>query len=472
MGGFNMAKRFLACTDFAKTTHLTRRQLLQVGTAGFLGLSLPQFLAASERASGRANQRHARAEAIILLHQFGGPPQMDTFDIKPHAPQGIRSEFQPIQTNVPGVIIGEGLPRMARVMDKVTLIRTMQHHMRNHNSATYFSLTGHAPPVDDIRLRDTLDLFPAYGSVVNRFLPGRNGMPAFVAYPYVIRDGSISPGQHASFLGKAHDPLLFTQDPNAPNFGLPELRLPANVSLDQLENRRAMLSIIDQQTQLLEESALARGISDNHQRALGMITSPRIREAFDLSREPAYVRDQYGRTTYGQSCLLARRLVEAGARFVNVYFSPTIGGNRSGWDMHGFDGQNISPILREWLLPQTDRTLPTLITDLDERGLLDTTLVVWMGEFGRTPRINNTNGRDHWPDCYTAVLAGGGVRRGHVHGSSDRIGAYPTGDLVRLGDLAATMFSLLGLDPHTEIYDRLNRPFPIATGSPVTGILA
>lgn len=466
-----MTKRMLACTDFASTS-LTRRQLLQVGTAGLLGLGLPQFLAARERATRGANQRRARAESIILLHQFGGPPQMDTFDIKPNAPQGIRSEFEPIQTNVPGVIIGEGLPRMAQVMDKVTLIRTVQHNMRNHNSATYYSLTGHAPPVDDIRLRDTLDLFPAYGSVVSRFLPGRNGMPAFVAYPYVMRDGSISPGQHASFLGKANDPLFFTQDPNAPDFGLPELRLPANVSLDQLENRRAMLAVIDQQTQLLEESAVARGISDNHQRALSMITSPRIREAFDISREPTHVRDQYGRTTYGQSCLLARRLVEAGARFINVYFAPSIGGDRSGWDMHGFNGQNISPILRNWLLPQTDRTLPTLLTDLDQRGLLDTTLVVWMGEFGRTPRINNTNGRDHWPDCYTVVLAGGGVRRGHVYGTSDRIGAYPTGDLVTLGDLAATMFELIGLDPTTEVHDPLNRPLPIATGSPVAGVIA
>jgi hypothetical protein len=350
----------------------------------------------------------------------------------------------------------------------------MQHTMRNHNSATYYSLTGYAPPVDDIRLRDSPDLFPAYGSVVDKLAPVSGGMPTFVAYPHVLRDGSITPGQHASFLGKAHNPLFFAQDPNSSGFGLPELQLPADVSLERLEARRELLKLIDEQSKLLDQSATARGIDETYQRAVSMLTSPKVREAFEIAKEPAKVRDAYGRTTYGQSCLLARRLVEAGAKFVNVYFASAIGGRSGtgGWDTHGFGGNPMNPILNDYLLPMTDQTLPTLLTDLKERGLLDTTLVVWMGEFGRSPRITKDAGRDHWPNCYTVLLAGGGVKRGYVHGGSDKTSSFPTGDVVRPDDLAATMYALLGLDPETVVYDTVGRPFPIAKGSPVTGVIA
>ncbi len=459
-----------ACPDFRRTA-LSRRQLLQVGAAGLLGLSLPQWLRAKEKSRGSVK---ARAKAVIFLHQFGGPSQFETFDMKPAAPAEVRGDFKPASSKLPGVPVCELLPRTAGVMDKVCLIRSMQHTMRNHNSATYYSLTGHAPPLDDIRLRDSLDLFPAYGSVVDRLAPVAGGMPTFVAYPHILRDGSITPGQHASFLGKAHNPLFFTQDPNAPGFGLPELQLPADVSLGRLENRRELLKLIDQQAELLDYSATARGIDESYQRAIAMLTSPRVKEAFDLSKEPESVRDRYGRTTYGQGCLLARRLVEAGAKFINVYFAASIGGrkNNGGWDTHGFGGNPMNPILRDYLLPVADQTLPTLLEDLDGRGLLDTTLVVWMGEFGRSPRINKDAGRDHYPQCYTALLAGGGVKRGYVHGGSDKTGAFPTGDVVRPDDLAATMFALLGIDPATEIRDALGRPFPIAKGEPVSGIMA
>ncbi len=458
-----------ACTDFARTS-LTRRHLLQAGGLGFLGLSLPDALRAAERPANRK----ARAKAVIFLHQFGGPSQIDTFDVKPNAPEAIRGEFKPIATRVPGVLISDRLPRTARVMDKVTLVRSMRHPMKNHNSATYYSLTGHAPPLDDIRLRDTRDLFPAYGSVVERLAPARPGVPSFVAFPHVLRDGSVTPGQHASFLGKACDPLLITQDPASPDFRLPELSLPANVSAERLESRREIQRLIDGQAELLDFSAKARGIDATYEKALSMLTSPRVRQAFDLSREPTALRERYGRTTYGQGCLLARRLVEAGVRFVNVYFASDIGGRRGtgGWDTHGFDNNPMYPILKDYLIPATDRTLPTLLLDLDERGLLDSTLVVWMGEFGRSPRINNMAGRDHWPQCYTALLAGGGVKRGYVHGASDRTGAYPANDPVRPDDLAATMFSLLGLDPKTEVSDALNRPLAISSGSPVMELLA
>jgi hypothetical protein len=449
---------------------LTRRHLLQVGTAGLLGLSLPALLRAEEKSA----KRKAKAKSVIFLHQFGGPSHLDSLDMKPGAPDGIRGEFKPISTKVADIQVCERLPRLAQVADKIALVRSVNHTMKNHNGATYYSLTGHAPPVDDIRLRDSLDLFPAYGSVVDKLAPAKGGMPTFVAYPHVLRDGSITPGQHASFLGKTYSPLLITQDPSSPDFRLPELSLPETLSLDRLENRREVQRLIDQQTELMEISPTAQGIDKLFQKALGMLTSPKVREAFDLSKESQTLRDRYGRTTYGQSCLLARRLVEAGARFVNVYFANNIGGrsNSGGWDTHAFDAVPMYPILKNYLLPVTDQAVPTLLDDLASRGLLDDTLVVWMGEFGRTPRINANGGRDHWPQCYTALLAGGGVQRGYVHGASDRTGSYPASDPVKPDDLAATMFALLGIDPHTEIRDAVNRPLPIAEGNPIAGVMA
>jgi hypothetical protein len=310
---------------------------------------------------------------------------------------------------------------------------------------------------------------------VDRFAPGVAGTPTFVAYPHVISDGSITPGQHASFLGQAHDPFFIQQDPNSVDFRLPELSLPANLNLQRLENRRRVMNLIDRSTEILEVSARARGIEAHYQRALSLLTSPTFRQAFDLSREPARLRERYGRTTYGQGCLLARRLVETGVKFVTVYFAATIGGQSTvdgGWDTHGFNNKPMYPILNDYLIPITDQTLPTLLHDLDDRGLLDSTLVVWMGEFGRSPRINNMAGRDHWPQCYTALLAGGGVKRGYVYGASDRFGAYPANNPVRPEDLSATIFHVLGIDPHTEVRDALNRPLPVSTGAVIQDVLA
>ncbi len=457
-------------SGFLARNTLTRRRLLQVGGLGLIGSLLPRLLEAGE---GRRSR--ARAKSVIFLHQFGGPSHIDTFDMKPSAPEQVRGQYRPIRSSAPGIVISEKLPRTARVMDRVTLVRSVRHEMRNHNSAGYYSLTGFAPPLDDQRLRDSRELFPAYGAVVDRFAPAARGTPTFVSYPYVIADGSITPGQHASFLGQQHDPFFIAQDPNAPDFRLPELSLPDNLSPERLQDRRAVMNLLDRQTRLLEISARARGIDAHYQRALTMLTSPTFRRAFDLASEPAAVRDRYGRTTYGQGCLLARRLVEAGVRFVTVYFSASIGGQSTvsgGWDTHGFNGHHMYPILDRYLLPITEQTLPTLIEDLEARGLLDETLVVWAGEFGRSPRINSLAGRDHWPQCYTVLLAGGGVRRGHVHGASDRSGAYPAHDPVRPEDLSATLFHLLGIDPHTEVRDALNRSLPISTGSVLGGILA
>jgi hypothetical protein len=299
-----------------------------------------------------------------------------------------------------------------------------------------------------------------------------SSVPSFVSLPHVLRDGSVTPGQTASFLGKPFDPFFIGQDPASPDFRLPELSLPASLPLERLDDRRGLLRMIDAQGDLLGWSETARGIDSFYDRALTMLAAPKVKEAFDLTRENPKTRDDYGRTTYGQSCLLARRLIEAGVRFVTVYYSHVIGGRgNGGWDTHG---DNFNQ-LKNRLLPITDRTVPTLIEDLQSRGLLDETLIVWMGEFGRTPKVENTakfgaDGRGHWPSCYTVLLAGGGVTPGAIYGSSDRIGAYPATDPVAPDDIAATMFWALGIDPKTEVYDTLRRPLPIAAGSPITDI--
>jgi len=459
-----------ACQDYRETCRLSRRALLRAGAGGIAGLNLPNLLRAAEVAP--AGER-VRAKHVIFLHQFGGPSHLDTFDLKPDAPDGIRGEFKPIASAVPGVRVSEHLPRTAKVIGRFAQVRSVHHGMKNHNSAAYYSLTGHVPPLDDIRLRDTQELYPAYGSTVARLRPADDpAVPTSVAFPHVLRDGSVTPGQAASFLGKAFDPFFIGQDPNRPDFRLPELSLPEGLPVGRLDDRRGLLKLIDAQGDLLRWSATAQGIDRFYDRALTMLAAPRVRRAFDLAEEPAALRDAYGRTTYGQSCLLARRLVEAGVRFVTVYFSNSIGSSAAGgWDTHA----NNFKGLKDRLLPMTDQTLPTFIEDLAARGLLDETLVVWMGEFGRSPRVTNTklfgpDGRDHWPHCYTALLAGGGIRGGAVYGASDRIGAYPAADPVTPDDLAATMYWALGIDPATEVRDTLGRPLPIAAGRPITAL--
>lgn len=444
---------------------LTRRLALRASMATFAGLSVPGLGLARAALA-------AKAKSVIFLHQWGGPGQHETFDMKPNAAERIRGDFKPIQSSLPGVPICELLPKMASWMDKVTLIRGLNHTMKNHNSAGYYSLTGYAPPSDDQRLRDSRELFPAYGSIVDRLSPASSGVPTFAALPHVIADGSITPGQHASFLGKRHDPLFVGTDPNQQEYKLPELTLPSSITPERLGRRREALRIVDAQAKGIDSLEKARGINEQLERAFSMVTSTRVRDAFDLSQEKEAVRNAYGRTTYGQSCLVARRLVEVGVRFVNVYFHRSIGGCDGGWDTHGFREKPMNPILKNHLLPMTNQTLPTLLADLKDRGLLDTTLVVWVGEFGRSPKINNQQGRDHWPQCYTALLAGGGVRKGHVHGASDKTGAFPALDPCKPEDLSATMFHLLGIDPKTEVRDSLNRPLVISPGQVIEGVLS
>ncbi len=466
-----MSSRTVACPDFYQDGKIARRSLLKVGAAGFAGLNLPRIL----RADAIGTSTTGKAKSIIFLHQWGGPSHIDTFDMKPDAPDGIRGEFKPISSQIPGVMVTEHLPNFSKVLHQFAQVRSVNHTMKNHNAAGYYSLTGHAPPLDDIRLRDTRELYPGYGSVISRFKPVEDpAVPTYVSYPYMLRDGSVTPGQTASFLGKSNDPFFVAQDPNSSKFQLPELNLPASLSLERLDDRRELMHLIDRQGELIGWSETAQGLDSFHDKALAMLGSPKVKQAFDLSKEPDVIRDAYGRTTYGQSCLLARRLIETGVRFVTVYYSASIGGKGSGgWDTHG---DNFNQ-LKTRLLPGTDQTIPTLINDLKSRGLLDETLVVWMGEFGRSPRVTNTaqfgpDGRDHWPKCYTALFAGGGITPGAIYGASDRIGAYPSLDPVRPDDIAATMFWALGIDPNTEVVDTLGRPLPIAAGKPITAIFS
>lgn len=456
---------------FTPSGQVHRRDLLRVGGAGLLGLNLPTLLQAQDQSA--ASIRKGTARSVIFLFQWGGPSHVDMFDMKPDSPEGYRSLYKSIGTSVPGMSVCEHLPETAKIMHRIAQIRTVHHSMNNHNSAGYVALTGVEPPIDDQRLRESLDLFPGYGSVVDAVAPSTNGMPTFVSFPYQISDGSTTPGQRASFLGKQHDPLFFRNDPNAADFRLSQLSLPSDISLERLHDRRQLQDLINQQARALDQSAAARGLDAYYERALGMLNSERLRDAFDLSKESDVLREAYGRTTYGQSCLLARRLVENGVKFVTAYFAQSIGGRSKtdgGWDTHGFDNTRMYEILPEWHFPVTDRTLPVLLNDLSDRGLLDETLVIWMGEFGRTPKINQNISRDHWPKCYTVLLAGGGIRGGAVYGASDKYGAVPDRDPVSMGDLAATMYYALGIDHTIEIRDNLNRPLPIAKGRPVAGI--
>ncbi|MDQ3623266.1 MAG: DUF1501 domain-containing protein [Verrucomicrobiota bacterium] len=461
-----------ACPSYHSTL-MSRRHALKVGGLGLLGLTVPGLLRAESLLT--KPKIKARAKSVIFLFQWGGPSHIDMFDMKPDAPEGIRGPYQPMTSKADGIQVCERLPKMAAVMDKVTLIRSVHHTMKNHNSAGYYALTGHAPPTDDQRLRDSLDLFPGYGSVVDALASSSGELPTAVSYPHVISDGSITPGQHGSFLGKGHDPLLVLQDPNAPVFSLPELSLPEGIPFERLQARRELQRLIDQQARLLDYSAQARGLDGYYEKAIAMLQSPKLRNAFDLAAEPEKVRESYGRTTYGQSCLLARRLVEAGTKFVTAYFSSNIGGQSTqsgGWDTHGFNNTRMFPIVEQYHLPITEQTLPTLLIDLEERGLLDETLVVWMGEFGRTPNINKNASRDHWPQCYTVLLAGAGVKRGFVYGASDKTGSYPAENPVRPDDVAATIFHLLGIDPDTEVQTAAGRPVAIANGKAISGVFA
>jgi uncharacterized protein (DUF1501 family) len=438
-----------------------RRQLLRAGALGFAGLNLAHLLEANA-AADTASAKHAKS--CILIYYYGGPSQVDTWDPKPNAPREVRGEFRPIATRVPGIQICEHMPMTAAIADRLAIVRSLHHPMRNHNSAAVEALCGRTPERGDLELLAAdPNSFPTYGAVLSHQALGRPGVPTHVSLPHVMYNVVELPGQTAGFLGAAHDAFRVNRDPNEPGFQAGALELPGDLSLGRLEDRRSLLSLVDAQTRGVGEAPM----TISQRRAFELLRSQDVRRAFDLSREVSAVRDRYGRTTLGQSMLLARRLVEAGVRFVNVN-DKIANGQLANWDSH----ENNFGRLKNDLLPPADRAFSALIEDLDERGLLESTLVVALAEFGRTPQINRQAGRDHWPDCFSMVLAGGGIRGGALYGASDRIGAYPSLDPVTPGDLAATLFWRLGLNHEATIRDIIGRPYRLAEGEPLRKLFA
>jgi hypothetical protein len=452
--------RRLCCADYVQTHH-SRRTILKVGALGAAELSQAALL----KAESEGRTRGATAKSVILLFQFGGPSHIDSFDPKPAAPSEIRGEFGLIDTNIPGRQVTEHLPKLAAMADRYALVHGIHHKSSSHNPGAYVALTGRESPINIVTLNAAANDFPHPGSIVDYLDHERRDVPTFVALPTMIADGPFrTPGEFAGFLGKKYDPLWVLKDPNAKDFRFDELALPEGVDVQRIRDRQQSLAEIAALSRLADKTAEVRGLADYQARAIDLVTSPATQKAFAIDEEPAAMRERYGRHQYGQSVLLARRLVEAGVRFVTVYYSRGI----SGWDTH----KDNFKTLKESRLPQTDETVSALLTDLADRGLLDETLVYWTGDFGRTPKINKDAGRDHWPACGTALFAGGGIAGGRVHGSSDGSGAAPAEDPSTPADVTATVFSALGFDPHTMIEDQLNRPLPISEGQPIRPLFA
>lgn len=450
------------------SARISRRDLLKVpvlagSVAGlsWCGSSQPNSASARESSSQTqsATCRRQPIQACILVFHYGGPSQFETYDPKPLAPAQIRGEWQSIPTAVPGVHIGEHLPHIAQILDRIALVRSVHHPMRNHNSAAAESLTGRTPLGGDLELlADDSRSFPTLGSAVGFALGDRAGVLPYVALPYTIYNVVQLPGQSPGILGGAYDRFQVFGDPNQENFRVPALELPAGRSSQQIQSRDTLLKSLD------SRSAIGPRMELCQDRARQLITSEKVRRGFEMGSEPTTVRQRYGRTLIGQSLLLARRLVESGVRFVTV-FDGMHNGQDANWDSH----QTIFPRHRQ-LIPPADQGVSALIEDLEQRGMLDSTLVVQTGEFGRTPRINTSAGRDHWPDCYTVALAGGGVNGGAVYGASDKAGAYPDRDPVSPADLAATILWRFGIDPAREFHDATGRPWRLSEGRPLDSL--
>jgi uncharacterized protein DUF1501 len=433
---------------------LSRRQMLQVGGISLMNLSLPQLLRAdAQRSSGSSSH----ADAAILIFLNGGPSHLDMWDMKPEAPAEIRGEFKPIATTVPGIQLSEHLPKLARHMHRCSLVRSVHHSVNNaHAAAVYCALTGHdrgeigggAKPTD----------YPAIGSVLAKVRPQTTPVLPFVSMPYITQEGAGGPPQPGFFggwLGRNYDPLFMLRDPNTPGFAMPELGRPRDVTSDRMDQRRVLLDYLGSGAPGWRSDRSLQDQDNFTARAFSLLEAPATQQAFQLDREPAAIRDAYGRNIYGQCTLLARRLIEAGTRVACISWAPDANAT---WDTHG----NNFKSLKERLLPPLDAAVSSLINDLAERGRLERTLVAVMGEFGRTPKINgNGGGRDHFNFCYSLLLAGGGLKGGYVHGSSDRIGARPQTCPVKPADVIATIYHCLGIPAELELHDRLQRPYQL-----------
>lgn len=457
------------CPEFRRGS-ASRRDVLKIGTIAACGLSLPELLAAE---SALSSGIPARAKSVLFFHHYGAPSHIDTFDPKPEAPVEIRGEFSAIPTVVPGWNVTDIMPQIAKVCDRLTVIRSMHHRTANHNPAVYLAITGRTSTRDQVQVGATSEDWPNYGAVLSKFTTSDGSLPVAVQVPHRAFDQVYTcPGQTGGMLGSAHDPLIIERDPSKPNFRVDEIGL--RVGGPRLDDRRRLLASVDAQLAGVEATEESDRRDRHYERAFSLLSSPRAKQAFDLDQEDARTRERYGRTKTGQSLLLSRRLLEAGVRFVTCFSGSNPG---DGWDTHNDNFRR----LKSKLMPAEDQGFSALIEDLDQRGMLDETLVVWSGEFGRKPQIGKPNpltnnigpgGRDHWPDCYSLVLAGAGVKRGYVYSGSDRIGAYPTSRPHSPGDLAATIFWSLGLDPETLVHDRLGRPFALADGKPIRGVFS
>ena len=459
------------------TRMLSRRDLMvRIGRIGAGVLTLPGLLEGQTLAalSRNPDSGGGRAKSCILLYLWGGPPQQDMWDMKPDAPSGIRSEFQPIATATPGIAICDQLPRIAQHTDKMAIVRSLTHRSDDHIPSVFHTLTGRIDPTlaGAPRQRSRSD-FPVIGSVVSRFtLPG--GLPATVTIPRPVgHDGVIYAGTNAGFLGPQFDPLEL-KPPGEVNIPPPHsLDLPEGVNGHRLRERFSLLGQVEASERMLERQGprSVSGLGVFREQAIRMLTDPQAKRAFDLDEEPPALRASYGRNEYGESFLLARRLIEAGVRLVTVvwdYIEPN-GNVMNVWDNHGTDKlSGYGMLRREYCLPPLDRAYSSLLSDLAQRGLLDETLVAMYGEFGRTPKINKTGGRDHWGACQSAVFAGGGIRGGQVYGSSDAHAAYPRDHPVSPADVVATIYHALGLPIDLEIHDREGRPYRICEGRPIT----
>jgi hypothetical protein len=438
---------------------LDRREWLRVGGLGAFGLSLPSLLSAQARPAGS----FGKARACIVLFHLGGPPQHETWDMKPDAPREVRGEFRPIASNVPGIQVCELMPRTARLLDKVCVLRALSTNDSAHSSSGYWMLTGvpHQPTNAENSKPGAPNDWPCLAAVVQKVRRGRNGLPASIVVPeHIWNTGGISwPGQDGGFLGRSANPWLIHCDPSRKDFQVGGLTLPADVPPGRLAGRR---SLLDQVNRALDRAEAVESHDACTRRAFDLLCAGKARAAFEVDREPPAVRERYGMNRWGQSVLLARRLVEAGVCLVQVNWTRMEGdtSDSPAWDTHGRNAQR----LKGHLMPKMDLAYSALLEDLCSRGLLESTLVVWMGEFGRTPKINGNGGRDHWGPVFSAALAGGGVRGGQVLGASDRLGAYPRDGRVLPQDLAATVYHCLGHAASTEVHDTLGRPIAISRG--------
>ncbi len=429
----------------------SRRDFLHAGAVTTLGLTLPAFFA--RKAAGEAKDKDVNC---IMLFLVGGPSQIDTWDPKPKAPEEVRGPFKTIDTNVPGMQITEIFPKMAKHADKFSLIRSV------HHTATAVHDTGH-------QMMQTGRLFtggiehPHAGCVLT-YLKGQRGeVPGHVLLPRPIgrTGGNLPHGQSAGYLGKQHDPFVLNADPSDKNFTVPDLLPPDYISSVRAERRQKMREAVEGEMAAFEKNAQAKQLDENFNLAYRLMSSPQTREAFALNKEPDAVRDNYGRTRFGQSCLLARRLIERGVRFVTVNMFETVFDEVT-WDIHGSRPFTDITEMAKQVAPNFDQAYSALLEDLKQRGLLDTTIVTAMGEFGRTPKINPAGGRDHHPGVWTILMGGGPIKGGQVIGESDELGYVPKSQPVTPGHVAATLFKGLGLDPHRELPGPQNRPLPLA----------